>query len=182
MFRSADRFQCLYPISNCRCSCHGNGKGRARATNPLFEKVISWQDTGLENHVWYDPEDNEAMKHPQKCRKSPEKKKNNSTAFDLLLFKLFQWLRADSWATDCCRFYHQKTIHPEGTTIETERNSWITTSIKKLTWGTGYGGKCMCLGKKKTVTWPLLTSWHAGGNWHAWLPEKHYCGLSACYI
>ena len=26
-------------------------KGRARATNLLFEKIISWQDIGLENYV-----------------------------------------------------------------------------------------------------------------------------------
>ena len=34
-----------------------------------------------------------------------------STAFNLLLCKLFQRLQADSRATDCCRFYHQKD-HP----------------------------------------------------------------------
>ena len=27
---------------------------------------------------------------------------------------------------------------------------------------------------KKTVVWPLLKNWRAGGNWHARLPEKQW--------
>lgn len=45
-------------------------------------------------------------------------------------------------------------------------------SIEKSTWGTDYGGKCACSGKKKTIAWPLLKNWYAIGNWHARLPEK----------
>ena len=36
------------------------------ATNLLFKKVISWQIIGLENHVWYGPEDAETTTHSRK--------------------------------------------------------------------------------------------------------------------
>ena len=72
MFRSADRFQYSYPISDRRCSCCGNGKSRVRETNLSFEKVVSWQDIRLENYAWYGPEDTETTKHPpKKCRIKP---------------------------------------------------------------------------------------------------------------
>ena len=66
MFRSADRFQYSYPISDRRCSCRENGKSRVRATNLSFEKVVSWQDIRLENYARYGPEDAEATKYPPK--------------------------------------------------------------------------------------------------------------------
>ena len=78
--------------------------GWAHATNLSFEKVITWQDIGLENYVciW----SGRRRSTPKKCRgKSSEKTK--PTAFDLLC-ELFQRLRADSRAKDCCRFYHQQ--------------------------------------------------------------------------
>ena len=81
MYCSADRFH-QYSISAAAAA--ETEKGQARATNLSFEKFVSWQDIGLENHVWYGPEDAEATKYPPKNVVVSVQKDKTNTAFNWL--------------------------------------------------------------------------------------------------
>ena len=96
------------------------------------------------------------------------------------LWRLQPWLSALSQGkrpSDVADSYQQKETLFLYRQLETEWNSWITTRIKKWTWGTGYEGKCACLTGNCHVR--LIKNCDVGGNWHAWLPEKYYYGLSS---
>ena len=108
-----------------------------------------------------------------KCRHKSFREDKTRTTFHLLLCKLYEDFHHS------CELIHEvqapRTVadlykrkgHPSYR--ETEWNSWITTSIEKSTWGTGYEDTCVCFELEgKTVEWPLLK------NWHARLPEKKW--------
>ena len=56
------------------------------------------------------------------------------------LWRILPWLWAHSQGTGCCRFVSTKRPSILQGQLETEWNSWISTSIEKSTWGTSYKG------------------------------------------
>jgi len=139
---------------------------RARSTNLSFEKVVSWQDIRLENYVKYGPED---AKTPPKNVVVSLQKRQNQHCFRPVVWTLSMVASWFKRHRTVAYFITNKTLHPLGPTRDwTEQpdhnKSWHVTLATE---------KCTCSGEK-TVTWPLLKNWHAGGNWHARLPEKQW--------
>ena len=95
----------------------------------------------------------QCLKHSRRCQSKKTLKENvvclqrRQNQNNLLsvavqtLWRLPLWLRAHSWGTrpsDCCRFVSTKRTFFLQRELKTEWNSWITTSIETLTWGTAY--------------------------------------------
>ena len=99
---------------------------------------------------------NEALKENVASLQSRQNQNSLPCVALQTLWRLLPWLQAHSRGTsssDHCRLVSLK--RPSfGTTVEIERNSWITISIEKSTWGTGYEDKYTCLrGKLSVVIW-----------------------------